>query len=217
MITLWKYCLAAVVALAMIMATADVARAQRRDRGGMRMGNVAAVQLLLVDKVQADLKLTDEQKKKVAGIHEEFITVRREIISTVPKESGERGGKIKELKKKTDATLNEALDETQRGRLKQVVLQVNGAAELEDEAVAAQLKITDEQKKKLAEVRKANNKARREAMKALEEGVVDGRSQKLLELQQEGDKRLLEVLTPEQQKQFAEMQGEKLELDLFKA
>jgi Spy/CpxP family protein refolding chaperone len=38
-----------------------------------------------------------------------------------------------------------------------------------------------------------------------------------MKLQHEGDKKLLEVLTPEQRKQFTEMQGKKLELKLFSA
>ena len=196
---------------------AENAQAQGRSRGGLRMGNVAPVQLLQVEKVQGELKLTDEQKKSIAAVHEEFMAGRRETFAAVEKESGERGPKMKELKEKIAARVGEVLDDAQRQRLKEIVLQVNGASELEDKAVAEALKITDEQKKQLAEVRKANSKARREALKALEEGGEGSRGEILTKLQQEGDKKLLDVLTTEQQKQFAAMQGKKVELELFAA
>jgi Spy/CpxP family protein refolding chaperone len=204
-------------ALVVLLAHAHDAQAQGRARGGLRMGNVAPVQLLQVDEVQEDLKLTDEQKKAAQAVHEEFMTGRREIFAEVDKDSGERGPKMKELRDKTAEKVAEVLEEPQKKRLQEIVLQVNGASELENKKVAETLKITDEQKKALAEVRKANAKARRDALAALEAGGEGSRGETLTKLQQEGDKKLLEVLTPEQQKQFTEMQGKKLELELFPA
>ena len=52
--------------VASLSLAAESVQAQGRARGGLRMGNVAAVQLLLVDEVQTELKLTDEQKKSAA-------------------------------------------------------------------------------------------------------------------------------------------------------
>ena len=207
----------AVAAMAFVLTTSNQVHAQGRDRGGLRMGNVAPIQLLQVDEVQAELKLTAEQREKVDATHDEFMTARRQIFAEADKESGVRGSKMKELKDKNAEKLTEVLDQAQRKRLREIVLQVNGASELDGKEVAEELKITPEQKKQLAEVRKANAKARREALKALEDGGEGSRSEKLSELQTNGDKKLLEVLTPEQRKQFEGMQGKKVKLELFAA
>jgi DNA-binding MarR family transcriptional regulator len=212
-----QFVLLLVAVVTLLLVHAGDVQAQGRARGGLRMGNVAPVQLLMVDEVQADLKLTDEQKKAAEAVHEEFMTGRRKIFAEVDKDSGERGPKMKELRDKTAEKLAEVLEEPQKKRLQEIVLQVNGASELENKEVAAALKITPEQKKALAEVRKANAKARRDALAALEAGGEGSRGETLTKLQQEGDKKLLEVLTPEQRKQFIEMQGKKLELELFPA
>ena len=203
--------------IAVFVIASDYSQAQGRARGGLRMGNVAAIQLLQMDEVQAELKLSAEQKEKANAAHDEFMTARRQIFTEVDKESGERGSKMKELKDKTVETLATVLDEAQRKRLREIILQVNGAAELDNQEIAADLKITPEQEKKLSEVRKANATARREALKALKEGGEGSRNEKLSELQKDGDKKLLEVLTPEQSKQFETLKGKEFKLDLFAA
>ena len=203
--------------IAVLAIASDYSQAQGRARGGLRMGNVAAIQLLQVDEVQAELKLSAEQKEKANTAHDDFMTARRQIFAEVDKESGERGSKMKELKDKTVETLATVLNETQRKRLREIILQVNGAAELDNHEIAAELKITPEQEKKLSEVRKANATARREALKALKEGGEGSRSEKLSELQANGDKKLLEVLTPEQRKQFETLKGKEFKLNLFAA
>ena len=204
-------------AIALVLTTSDQAQAQGRARGGLRMGNVAPIQLLQVDEVQAELKLSTEQQEKADAAHEEFMTARRQIFDEVDKESGERGSKMKALKVKTAEKLMDVLDEAQRMRLREIGLQVNGASELDNKEIAEELKITPEQEKQLAEVRKANAKARREALKALEEGGEGNRNETLSKLQAEGDKKLLEVLTAEQRKQFEAMQGKTIKLELFAA
>lgn len=204
-------------AIALLLTTSNQSQAQGRARGGLRMGNVAPIQLLQVDEVQAELKLSAEQKEKANAAHEKFMTARRQVFAEVDKESGERGSKMKELKDKTAEELTNVLDEAQRKRLGEIRLQVNGAAELDNKEIAEQLKITPEQEKQLSEIRKANATARREALQALKEGGEGSRSEKLSELQTAGDKKLLEVLTPEQRKQFEAMQGKKVKFELFAA
>jgi Spy/CpxP family protein refolding chaperone len=212
-----RHCLLSIAATALIALLPLSAQAQGRDRGGLRQGNVAAVELLQLEEVKAELKLTDEQKTKVGELHDEYMTGRRQIFAEVDKESGERGPKMKELREKTAAALAETLDASQQKRLREIVLQVNGAAELENKEVAAALNLTDDQKKKIADVSKANAKGRREALRVLREGGEGSRTEKLAKLQAEGDAKLLEVLTAEQRKQFESMQGAKLELKLFDA
>ena len=170
-----------------------------------------AAQLLTMDAVQKDLNLTDEQKANVKQINETVTTGRKKLFAEVTKESGERGAKIAELNKKAAADIATLLDETQRKRLQEIVLQVNGAAEITKKEIREALQLTAEQDAKLKEVRRANLKARQEALANFE----GDRMAKMVELQKAADEKLLAVLTPEQRKKFAELQGKKIELELF--
>jgi len=197
--------------IVVVVAVCGDATAQRRGRGGLRPGNVTHVQLLAVDAVQKELKLTDEQKNKVRQINESVTIGRKKLFAEVTKESGDRGPKIAELTKKATADIEKLLDEAQRNRLQEILLQVNGAAELAKKELRDALHITDEQNAKLKELRRENIKARQESLANYE----GDRMTKMLELQKAADEKLLSVLTPEQRKQFEAMQGKKLELSLF--
>ena len=156
-------CVAIFVA-AIVLNSVRVSEAQRRGRGGMRLGNVSAVFLLQLPEVQTDLKLSDEQKSKAADILAKLADGRSEVIANVAKESHQRGPKIAALAKQADKDVQAMLDETQRKRLHQLLLQVNGPNELENEEVQEALHMTDEQKAKITEVGRANAKTRREAL-----------------------------------------------------
>jgi hypothetical protein len=199
------------IAIALTMMVVCPASAQQRSRGGMRPGNVAPARLLVVQAVQAELKLTDDQKKKAAELNETLSKARRELFQKVAKDSHERSEKVAELDKKTDASIEELLDANQEKRLNELLLQVNGASELLKPNVAEALQITKEQHKKLTEANRANAKAKKDAL----ENFDGDRQAKTLELQREGDKKLLIVLTEEQKKKFEEMQGEKISIKLF--
>ncbi len=203
-------CVAIFVA-AIVLNSVRVSEAQRRGRGGMRLGNVSAVFLLQLPEVQTDLKLSDEQKSKAADILAKLADGRSEVIANVAKESHQRGPKIAALAKQADKDVQAMLDETQRKRLHQLLLQVNGPNELENEEVQEALHMTDEQKAKITEVGRANAKTRREALT----NFVGDRWEKVNELQKEANQKLLDVLNPEQQKQFDEMQGKKIKVDVF--
>ena len=80
-----------------------------------------------------------------------------------------------------------------------------------DPDVVAELGLSDEQKAKLAAADEENNKA---FEKAVEDSGRDDWRQRAGELGEEADKRLLGVLTEEQQKQFEAMEGEEFNVDL---
>jgi hypothetical protein len=189
------------------------AEAQRRSLGGLRPGNVSPARLLTIDAVQAELKLTEAQKSKAAAINETLTVGRHELFAVVKKGTGKRAPKVAELEKQAQASIAALLDDAQEKRLKELLLQVNGASELSKKEVREALSISEDQEKKLDEVRRANAKARREAL-----ADFDGdRMAKILELQREADAKLLEVLTDEQRQQFEAMQGEKIKIDIFSA
>jgi hypothetical protein len=188
------------------------ADAQRRGSGGLRPGSVVPARLLTLDVVKSELKLTDEQKKKAATINERLTQERHKLFSEVPKKSRERGKRVAELDEKTGEELKQLLDESQQKRLREILLQVNGASELLKKDVQESLGIGKEQQHKLSEINHANEKARREALTNF-----DGdRNAKMVQLQREADKKLLEVLTDKQREQFEKMKGKKITIELFK-
>ncbi|HZZ27081.1 MAG TPA: hypothetical protein VFE46_03665 [Pirellulales bacterium] len=185
--------------------------AQRRGQGGLRAGEATPSQLLQIEAVQKELKLTDEQKSQATKVNESLTSGRRQIFSENAKDSKERQPKLAELNKKLDAEVEQMLDDSQKKRLKEILLQVNGGAELQKEEIQKALNLTDDQKTKLAEVQKENTKARRDALAQVEGSA---RTTKEAELYREGNQKLLSVLTPAQNKQFEQMQGEKIDVDL---
>jgi hypothetical protein len=199
--------------LSLVLTMFQLAEAQRRERGGIRPGNVSPARLLTVEAVQKELKLSDEQKANAAVINETLTVGRQTVFGEVPKDTGKRGPKVAELNRQAQASIDKLLDDAQKKRFAELLLQVNGASELDRKEVREALRITEEQLQKLAEVRKANAKIRREAL-----ANYDGdRMAKTVELQRDADKKLMDVLTDEQRKQFEEMQGKKITIDLFQS
>jgi len=206
----WVHCLAFVL----IGTMTQHVEAQRSNRSGLRLGNVAPVQLLILDDVQTNLMLTEKQKEKATAIHEQFTAERRKMFAEISKESGNRRQKLAAMNKKTLAELETILDVAQRKRLQEILLQVNGATELLKDNIAATIKITDDQKEKLADIDRSNTKIRTESRKKLTGVSASTRSTKTSELHRQGNAKLLEILTAEQKKKFESMQGKKIAIKL---
>ena len=200
-----------IVGVGLVLSMAESAVAQRRGQGGLRLGEATSTQLLQIAAVQNELKITDEQKTKAAAVNETVTSGRRQIFAANSKDSKERAPKVAELNKQADAEIEKILNDAQNKRLKQIVLQANGAAELQKDEIQKALSFTEEQKSQIAEIRKENLKARRDGLAQLQGAA---RSTKDAELYREADKKLLKVLRSDQSKQFEQMQGEKIKLDL---
>ena len=128
------------------MAFTSSALAKRRNRGGLRPGDASLARLLTLEKVQADLKLSDKQKAEAADINNSLTEERHKLFAEVSKESKERGKKVAELEEKTSAKVNKLLDDAQQKRLREILVQVNGASELLKKDVQKELGITEEQR-----------------------------------------------------------------------
>ena len=116
----------------------------------------------------------------------------------------------------TPAEWHAALDETQQKRSLEIYLQVNGPVALTDEPIAKALAITDEQKGKLETALNESRAKSREAFQDFQSLSDEERAKKSEEITKARDESLLAVLTDEQKKQFEEMHGAKLEVDLSK-
>jgi Spy/CpxP family protein refolding chaperone len=203
----------AVGSLALLLAVADTASAQQ-GRRGRGFGTVSEAQLATLDQVQTELKLTAEQKSKLTDVDEKLSSQRRELFQDSNQDNrDERREQYAKAVSEATTQVRAALDENQKKRLRELWIQVNGAAVLDDEEVAKELKITDDQKRELEQVADANREAAREAFQGLGELSQEQRTEKFNQLRRESEQRTLGVLTPEQREQFEKLQGKKVEID----
>jgi len=206
-------------ALGLVLLLTSSASAQFR---GMRFPpSLQNIFMLRGEAVQKELNVTDEQKKTLSELAAQLQAEAMEIISGLqdlsPEEQKEHmpelmkmvGDKGKEIQEKVD----KVLDQKQLARMKELSLQSRGAAALEDDEVAAVLKISDEQKTKLIEVREEGSKKMEEAMAALRGGGGGGDAgdmrKKMMDMRKELGDKALAVLSTEQKEQFEKMKGAK--------
>ena len=179
----------------------------QRGRGFGRLGGFSPATIATLDEVQADLKLSDDQKTEIATINDDMRSDMRDLFSGGDRPDMEA---FEKLNQEATAKVDKALDPAQFKRLQEITLQVNGANALNDPAVREQLHFTDEQTTKYEEARDAN----REAMQGLGDLSREERRAKFEELRTTANDRLLAVLTPEQTTEFDAMKGAPLEIDL---
>jgi Spy/CpxP family protein refolding chaperone len=176
-------------------------------------GGGGTLGLIVRDEVQQELQLVDEQKDKVRGISEEMRNKARDQMQDVFRQmrdlsDDERRAKFGEIRTKMEALtadsekqLEKVLLPHQLDRLKQIDLQTKmryrGASALTSGDVAKALNLTDEQREKL-EKRAAE--------------VQEELQTKIRQLQVDARKKMLDVLTPDQQAQLEKMMGQQFDL-----
>jgi hypothetical protein len=189
---------AAVVAIAVSPALAQ--QRQGRGFGGMGLGTLF---YLTQKSVQEELKMSDEQIKKVTELQEK----QREAFQGLRDLSQEeRRTKMQENAKAQSEAIAKLLDAKQLKRAKQIALQQQVsralAFTLNNEEIAKELKITDEQKDKIRDIQ----------MKSFEELRDLGRDEEAAKKRQEvmkaTNEKVMGLLTDEQKAKLKEMQGE---------
>ncbi len=178
----------------------------RRGQGGRGGGG----DLTSNEKVQADLKLTDDQKDSIKKI---LASARdnRQSLQGLSRE--ERTTKMQEMRKDQEDKIAAVLTPEQKTRMKEIRLQARGPAALSDKETQEALKLTDDQVNKIKDLNKTMQDAVREAFQG--GGGGGGPSQeardKVTKLRTETNEKILAVLTADQKTQFEKMQGTKIE------
>jgi hypothetical protein len=208
-------------ALALLFVFAPAAEAQLNLRGLRFPASLQNVFLLRGEPVQNELKLDDEQKKQLQELSLQLQQEAFEIMSGLqdltPEEQQEQMPEvmkmIEEKGKEIQDKVDEILKDEQKSRLKELSLQARGAAGLEDEEVAAALELTDEHKKKLAEIREEGNAAIQEALQNMRAGGgAQGEiREKMGKLREELGEKAMAVLTEAQREKLDKMKGAKFE------
>jgi len=215
----------AVVALALIV-NAQQANAQGRGRGGMRgmfgPQGVDDITVATNAAVEKEISIKPEQKEKLsdlqADVREEFM---QQMASAgppagpdaTPEEREKMRAKFTEIRKtvneKFHPKLAEILDKDQLKRVHEIAIQAAGAQALHDADVQKELKVTAEEKDKLAAIQKDFQKQ----MQAIPPAE---RMAKMTELGEEHLAKALEVLTKDQQAQFASLKGKPFDVKLLR-
>ena len=211
MLTRFLWGLAGCLLVAALVATAGAQEKGQKGRGrgpggpGFFGGGGSLVMLASNEAVQKEIGADEATVGKIRSIGEESRQAMGEIFAgggqdLSDEERQKRREKFEELSKKSAAKLKEALSADQFKRLQQISWQAAGAAALADETVAKELAITEEQKKKLADVRD-DYAQKRQALGR------DAAPEARRELAQEESKKAIEVLTAEQQEKFTALKG----------
>ncbi|MCS6860447.1 MAG: hypothetical protein NZT92_09030 [Abditibacteriales bacterium] len=203
------------VALAVAVAAPSWAQGRGQGRFGGAFGGPGGVvlQLVRMPEVQAELKLTDEQKVKLQQVGQELLQSGRELLQGLRDLSPEeREKRRQEFQAETTKRINAVLNEEQRKRLRQLVLQRQGVAIIaQDEEVAQQLKVTNDQKLKIQDIVRAANEERRALLQGGFGGGGGGVSPEMRarmnEITRKTNEKIEAVLTDEQKKQWKEMCG----------
>jgi Spy/CpxP family protein refolding chaperone len=211
-----------VIAILAVMAFAVGAMAQGRggfrQMGGMMGGQGNATGLLRRDDVKDDLKLTDDQKSKLADVLDKARARQREAFQnsgfqpgTPPSEEQQKkmAETFQKLNEETTKEVNAILTAEQQKRLKEISVQFAGNGIALNPEYQKELGITDEQKAKLADLQKKQGEAMRTLMQKMRDQEID--MQGMREAAEKNGKimndEIGKVLTDDQKKKIAEMSG----------
>lgn len=217
------------VSAALVLAVASTASAQQGRRpGGGGFGGFGGfggdkVSLAGNSQVQSELKVSDEQKKKIEEVTSAYREESRKLFSGFQDLSREeRTKKFEEnrparekLTADAEAKIDGILAADQKERLDEISVRLAGTSALRQDKVATKLGLTDDQKTKIKGILDDQDKKRRELFQpAAGGGRPDfaGMREKMDTLRKETTDQVNAVLTSEQKTKWDTLKGEPFEL-----
>jgi len=166
--------------------------------------NLGASFLLFRDRVQAELKVTPEQKEK---LEQRLRTLLPEAMQVIQKSKGERDKYNQKAHEEMAPVLNETLTEGQRTRLHQLQLQKDML--FGPRWNMKELQITDEQEKQFIAPTQETQQKTMALMAEIQKGASpDAIRPKAFQLRLDLEAKLEALLTDSQKKQWKEMLGQ---------
>ncbi len=183
-------------------------------RGGGRGGD-PTMGLLRIEEVKTELQISPDQDEALTKLSEQARGERPQGINFQDMSDEERTAFFEKMRKEQEErnkAMKEQLEEVllpeQIERLEQIGLQVRGVQALGDDEVAAKLKITDAQKKQLAEVReKLQGEMRAKMQELFSSGNREGMREAFAKVQEGMEKEVLGVLSGDQQTAIRKDEG----------
>ncbi len=175
--------------------------------------------LVFRDKVQEELKLSDQQKQKLLETFPAYVQETMKVFETIQGSKPEKRDKaMQEHRQKSHqklaAALKDILEARQQERLMQLQLQQAGPfALLGQGEVLTKLKITDEQRKKFMDVvRDMQQKIQATIKDAGQEPKPEELMPKVMKIRQEHAGKIEAQLTETQKNQWKELLGKAFDL-----
>jgi Spy/CpxP family protein refolding chaperone len=162
----------------------------------------AQLLLLRQKSVQKELKLGDDAARKIMEFTNKESDEYGKALRLAEKE---RSAKFNELEAANKKFLDDNLSAEQRKRLEQITLQVTGVYQLGRPDVAKALNLTEEQQSKFEDLQKETRKALEGIITATERA---GKTEKLSNLREETNKKIMTILTDEQKAKVRAIVGE---------
>ena len=199
----------AIVALAAVTVVPAFAQFRSGGLGG-------AVQLLSRSDIQQELRVTSEQAAKVKDLNRSTREGMQALVrglQQVPPQK--RRGEFDKFRDGIDRKVVEILDAKQRQRLNELVLQQDGTRALSKADVVAELRLSDDQRKKVGETLRDENQKMRDLYREVSDGKPtltkedQGKAaQRMSEIRVRTDEALVSVLTEVQKAQWVRMKGQ---------
>jgi len=177
--------------------------------------NIDSSFVVFRDKIQEELKVTREQNEKLEVVLPDVMQFLQKIKGLPPDERKKEINEYRpKAREKLAAVLKEALDEGQRARLRQIVLQREG---LRNGEIWKDLQITDEQQKQFIPLMQQAQKETQTLMTELKKsGNLKEIQPKVIKVREDLEGQLEALLTDAQKKQWKEMLGKPMATaDLF--
>lgn len=190
-----------VPAFAAVLVSGLPGRAQDKPKMVPEEGAVQ-VMLLRQKSVREELKLTPEETRKIHEFANRQWKKAQHIHNNLS--VNEHRAEYEKMTKENERFLDEILEPEQRKRLDQITMQVAGLMWVTNPKVAEELKLTDEQKQK---AKGMQQEARREMHDLIHSTGPEARQEKLKELRATSRKRLMDLLTDDQERRWKEMIG----------
>ena len=219
-----------VLAMALVLGAASACAAQAQAAEGPQRGSGrgfnrgSLLGLLRLEQVQKEMKLNDDQTAKVKELVEKLRAEMREQYAALREieDRAQRRAKITELSDQFDGKVREQLRDVvpreQMMRLYQIRMQVRPVVDsLSNRYIVRRLELTEEQKKKVAEIAEETQAKQGKLFSAMRDASDEQRSeafQKLRRIRGDAGEKALAVLTAEQKEAFENMKGEKIELEM---
>lgn len=188
--------------LCLVLGLTGIALGQQQQRPQSKDASALGPFLANPD-VQKELKLSDEQISKLKDAISKVVDKYKADMANYQRLSPEdQQKKVKAFSEDNNKAIAGVLDAKQWKRFKQIQWQVGGVGALQDADLQKELKLSDEQKKKLDGIFTGFNKKMQEMQKSRETS-----QEKYQTLFQDTAKKANDVLTEEQQKNFKELKG----------
>jgi spore coat protein H len=174
--------------------------------------------LVFRDKVQEELKLSDEQKKKLEKRLQDIVQDAMQFFQNLQGAKPEERqlvhhAYVEKAQEKLTAFLEGALNPEQFKRLRQVMLQREGLFALGHAEIVKELEITDKQRQQFSEVVQEMQKKIEPLLKEAQKGGNPEEIRpKVMKIRAEHEGRIEALLSDAQKKQWKEMLGKPLDL-----